>query len=260
MAGRMRVGILIVLPLFLRAGAAYAGLGTISAPEAQCQQAVAQSLGKLAVARAQCAVKCDQNAVKGKEPASDCTAPYAGAMFACLNDADGKAAAGMQKKCATACPTCYAGGDCATFESSIVGLVDNTLNLQAPIVFCGGTTGLTPTEVRCRQTTAIAATKFAAALSKCYAKCHQLEVKTTIPLGLCTPPMPLEPGTAACKAKAIAKYSAMVVAKCSDAPSCLASEVTVTPQPFPLDPLPPAIIQPIAANLTEDFDPQVFCR
>jgi len=247
MSGWKRVGFLMVLPVLLGARVASAQL---SVGEQQCEQAAAKELGKLAVSRAKCVSKCDTLVPKGKAVATDCAPPYGGATLACLTTAVSKANAGIDKRCATACPACY-GGDstCSAFRTSRIAAVNATLDAEYPLVFCndsGSPDGLTAVEAKCRQSAALAATKFAADLAKCYSKCHLLEFKTKIPLGSCIPPTPLDAKTADCKAKAIAKNSATIAAKCPDPPECLAAAL-------------PTLVQPLAANLTENYDSLVFC-
>jgi len=247
MSGRMRIGFLLVLPILLSARVASAQL---SKGEQACEQAAAQALGKLAISRAKCVTKCDQLSLKGKTSPSECAPPYSGATLDCLNTASTKAGASMDKKCSTACPACY-GADttCATFRNTRIASVTATLDAEYPLVFCndsGSPDGLTLVEARCRESAALAATKFASDLAKCYAKCHMLEFKTKIATGSCVPPTPLDAKTADCKAKAIAKNSATIAAKCSDPPECLAAVL-------------PTLVQPLSANLTENYDSQIFC-
>lgn len=246
MSGRKRLGFLMIVPVVLGARVASAQLST---GEQRCEQAAAKELGKLAVSRAKCVSKCDQQAQKGKVSPSECVPPYAGAALACLTTAVTKAGAGIDKKCVPACPSCYGGGTCAAFRNSRIASVNATLDAEYPLVFCNDSAspdGLTVVETKCRQSAALAATKFAADLAKCYSKCHLLEFKTKIPLGSCVPPTPLDAKTAACKAKAITKNSATIAAKCPDPPECLAAAL-------------PTLVQPLAANLTENYDALVFC-
>jgi len=246
MSGRMRIGFLMVLPLLLGARVASAQLDK---GEQQCEQAAAKELGKLAVSRAKCVAKCDQQAQKGKVSAAECAPPYSGATLACLTTAVSKAATGIDKRCVPSCPSCYGGGNCSAFRTSRIASVNATLDSQYPVVFCNDSLspdGLSSIEAKCRESAAMAATKFAADLAKCYSKCHLLEFKTKIPLGSCVPPTPLDAKTAECKAKAIAKNSATITAKCPDPPECLAPHLAT-------------LVQPLAANLTENYDALVFC-
>lgn len=246
MSGRKRIGFLMVVPVLLGARIASAQL---SKGEQQCEQAAAKELGKLAVSRAKCVSACDLLAQKGKGSSAECAPPYSGNTLICLQTAVTKASAGIDKKCVLACPSCYGGGTCSAFRTSRINSVIATLDGEYPVVFCNDSSspdGLTLVEARCRESAAVAATKFAADLAKCYSKCHLLEFKTKIPLGSCVPPNPLDAKTADCKAKAIAKSSATIAAKCPDPPECLAPHL-------------PTLVQPIAANLTENYDSLVFC-
>jgi hypothetical protein len=186
---------------------------------------------------------------KQKVAASECAPPYSGATLDCLNTAVAKAGSSIDKKCVASCPSCYGGGNCSAFRTSRITSVDATLDAQYPVVFCndaGSPDGLTAIEAKCRESAALAATKFAADLAKCYAKCHLLEFKGKIAVGSCVPPTPFDAKTAACKAAAISKNAATITAKCPDPPECLAAAL-------------PTLVQPLAANLTENYDSQVFC-
>jgi len=267
MSGRKQVGFLMLLTALFAHRTAWAGLGTISTLEAKCEQATAAALAKLTLARAQCAVSCDKAVKKGKISPSECLPPYGTTMQACLGKVHGKASAAMNKKCSVACPTCYGGGDCATFENNLLGGVETLLDTETPLVFCddsGSPDGLTGAETACRDAAAISATKFVVALTKCYAKCNQLIQTVKLVDGFCDPPTPLDANTAACQAKAMQNYAAAIFSKCTDAPECLAnplSPVSVAPV-FDSQTMTtlPRIIQPTAANLTQDYAPIVFCH
>ena len=246
MSGRRRLGFLMVLPVLLGARVASAQL---TQGEEKCEQAAAKALGKLAVSRAKCVAKCDQGAQQGTVPAATCAPPYAGGVRACLDGVVAKAGASIDTKCAATCPSCYGGGDCSAFRTSRISAVNSVLDAQYLVVFCddsGSPDRLTALEAKCRQAAALAATKFAASLAKCYSKCHLLEFKGTIAQGSCSPPTPLDAKTATCKAAAISKNAATISAKCSDPPECLAAAL-------------PTLVQPLAANLTANFDALIFC-
>jgi hypothetical protein len=241
MSGRRRLGFLVALPLLLGASVASAQL---SKGEEKCEQTVAKELGKLAVARAKCVTKCDQKLQKGAVPATDCAPPYGNATLACLTAVDNKTAADIDAKCTANCPSCY-GGSCTTFRAARIASVISVLDGEYPVVFCA-TAGITSAEVKCRDAAATEGTKFVAALAKCYAKCHSLEFLGKVPVGSCVPPTPFDPKTATCKAAAITKSTNAITAKCPTPPPCLKNALAT-------------LVQPVAANLTENYDPQVFC-
>lgn len=241
MSGRRRLGFLVGLPLLLSATVASAQL---SKGEEKCEQTVAKELGKLAVARAKCVAKCDQTSLKGTTSATTCAPPYGGTALACLTAVGTKAATNIDSKCTTNCPACY-GGDCTAFRAARIASVIAVLDGEYPVVFCS-TPSITTAEAKCRDAAATEATKFAAALAKCYAKCHSLEFLGKIPVGSCVPPTPYDAKTAACKAAAITKTTNAIATKCPTPPPCLASALAT-------------LVQPIAANLTENYDSQVFC-
>jgi hypothetical protein len=233
--------------LLLGVPAGWAGhLPDLTTDEEKCERAAAGILSKFSQAKIKCLVKCDQGAVKGSNPATDCTPPFAGATLTCINAAESKAKADIPKKCAKDCPECYAGGDCTAFGNTQVDIVETLIDAQTAIVGCDDP-DLSTEEIACRQGFSKAGSKYSAAVGKCYVKCGQSEATGKIPLGSCDPPNPSDGKTADCLASAASKYLDTCGGVCADAPDC-------TPA-FP----DCAAQQGVIKGLVEGFNPVIGC-
>lgn len=199
----------------------------VTTDELKCQSAVAGIQGKLVAAASTCSTKCQQGARAAKNPLSDCTSPFGGAMLACINKAVGKALSDEPKKCAKDCPECYAGGDCTADAASRTATTQTQLNAFGPLIYCddsGSGDGLTAGEGKCMDGISKGLSKMVGALGKCSAKCKAGEHKGTIPVGACDPPA-TDAATAACLSTVVTKTNAGIDKVCSavsEVPECQA--------------------------------------
>jgi hypothetical protein len=188
--------------------------------ECKCEANTAKAQAAFVNAKAKCLTKCQEFAISGKEPASDCTAPYAGITRACVDKAESKAVL-AENKCKD-CPECYAGGDCSTDAQTRTAGTEAQVDLLGPVVLCDDSAspdGLSKKEQICEKQTAFSLAKFAAAKSKCYQKCRLAECLGKVPAGSCTPPAS-DPKTQECITKAETVCTTTADAKCTDAPEC----------------------------------------
>jgi hypothetical protein len=110
--------------------------------EAKCEDTVSKSLVKFTGAKTKCYLKCQKNELKGKIMAGTCTPPATDpATIACIQKAEGKAAAGIDKKCEanlpTSKPACYG----PLMGSGWVGLVEPQVDAVTHNVACGSPSG-----------------------------------------------------------------------------------------------------------------------
>ncbi len=192
----------------------------ITATECKCQTATGKAQGKFAQSKQKCLTKCQQGARKGKNPQSDCAAPYAGTTATCVQKAEAKAEAAETKgNCAKDCPECYSNGNCTADGVTRTMNTESQIDVLVPVVYCSPA----PTdknEVKCQDTQAAEAAKFASAKAACYAKCRDAECKGKAASGSCTPPAS-DAKTVACIQKVESKCVANVDKKCTGhTPSC----------------------------------------
>ena len=223
-AGGATLAVALALPL--TAGA------QLSTDECNCETQTGAAQGKFAAAKAKCLAKCNQGARAGNNPATDCTAPYAGTTQECVNKAETKAEA-TETKCKD-CPECYSGGNCTADAGTRTATTETQIDGFAFLVFCDD--GASPDqtnddEAKCEQEAAKAAGKFAAAKAKCYAKCRAAECKGKIPAGSCTAGAVTDPTgkTQDCISKNEAKCVAKIGQKCTDPPECYTNPLVNPP-------------------------------
>jgi hypothetical protein len=86
---------------------------TPSKAEGKCEDAVSKTLAKFVAAKSKCYDKCQQSVFKGKLPEGSCDAPTPSdaATAACIQKAEEKSVAGIDKACNVpgAKPACYNG-------------------------------------------------------------------------------------------------------------------------------------------------------
>ncbi len=107
---------------------------------AKCEDTVGKSLVKFVGAKSKCYQKCNANAFKGTVPAGACTPPATDPpTVTCINLAESKAAASIDKLCKDASPN--ANPPCYTpnFDTGAkwVALSESSVDAQVPIIGCG---------------------------------------------------------------------------------------------------------------------------
>lgn len=250
--------------LFVSA-AVWAQTPGLTKEEAKCQQTMSKALGKFAMLKAKCLMKCDKDLQKGKAAQGDCEPPFDATSKTdeCVQRADEKARALITKKCATpetdkgqdACPECYNGGGqgCETYRDQQVDNTEAQVDLFVPLVMCDDSAsgdGLTSDEAKCRQAMAKEGGKFAMKKGKCHAKCRHFVEKGKVPPGSCTAGSVTDSKTLECIANAELLLTQKVDAKCVDAPECVAAIFGD----------PPGSIFTVALEIAVDAtDPDVFC-
>jgi hypothetical protein len=221
----------------LAASVALAGLALTFEPRAasaaapggelMCRIGTSQALGTLVRAKAQCIENCEKRRF-GNEETVACSPPYAGELAGCVAAAEGAAGGAMQASCATDCPECYAGGDCAADADARVADAESHVESLASQVFCddsASTGGLTLNEFKCQRTVRKFLAKFWAAKLQCFAKCERAEAAGKAAAGSCT--QPTDPRTLECLDKAEGKVASLIDNKCepsvnpsADKPEC----------------------------------------
>lgn len=217
----------------------------------KCQASTSKATVKLAGATTKCILKCEGNALKGRNPFSECDFPYAGATAECIAEPEKgaipKAIAAIEKACAfpRPCPPCYAGGDCEAFAALHAGVTGQAYGALTSLVLCEET--LEPTRAKCMSGAGNALSKFTSAKMKCYDKCYASVAKGKIPAAECTPPAS-DFATAECVAKAEEKAVAAVGKVCP---------VFATPPCFP-----PGVgtdLVAVGEGLADGFSQIVYC-
>src|SRR5262249_29380760 len=102
----------LALGAALALGLATAARAQITNDESKCQVGTSLAQGKFVTEKAKCLIKCEQGALKGANPRTDCFTPFGGATLTCVQLAMSKAEGLEQSKCKKDCPECYTGGDC----------------------------------------------------------------------------------------------------------------------------------------------------
>jgi len=121
-----------------------AGAATPSKEVAKCEDGVSKGLVKFIKGKSKCYEKCNDNMLKGKIAPGSCDPPTPSdpATAACIFDpvkgAEAKAAAAIDKVCATvgANPACY--GTALDTGAEWVAVVEMALDAQIPTTACGG--------------------------------------------------------------------------------------------------------------------------
>jgi hypothetical protein len=203
----------------------------------KCEQNVDKAGAKFVAAKSKCISKCAVNAWKAIGTFADCFPPYGGNTALCIKDtvnglkgAEDKFAASILKSCdpvtkpGTECPTCYNSGDCSLtgYATDQVQNIESQVDTFVPAVLCE-TTGATPAEQKCENTTAKSLSKLVGSVVKCYDKCQKNAKAGLFAESLCDPPA-TETATAACVTKADAKASLGVNKACG--PECLLGSAT----------------------------------
>jgi hypothetical protein len=111
---------------------------TPTAVEAKCESAVSKTLVKFVGSKSKCYQKCSQNMIKGAIAPGSCTPPTSDPTTAtCISVAEGKAAAAIDKVCASAGanPACYV----PNFDTGAewVALTESAVDSNVPNVACG---------------------------------------------------------------------------------------------------------------------------
>lgn len=120
-----------------------AGGGTPTKEQAKCEDTVAKTLTKFVDSKTKCYDKCNQNVFKAKIPEGSCSPPTPTdvATQACIQKAEDKAVASIDKACATAGqnPPCYG----ANFDTGAewVGLTEAAVDANVPVIACGSPSG-----------------------------------------------------------------------------------------------------------------------
>jgi len=225
------------LAVLLLASAVWAQTPGLTKFEAKCQQTMSKALGKFAMLKAKCLMKCDKDLQKGNAAQGDCEPPFDGTSKTdeCVQRADDKARALITKKCVTpetdkgqdSCPECYNGGGqgCETYRDEQVDNTEAQIDLFIPLVMCddsGSGDGLTSDEAKCRQAMAKEGGKFAMKKAKCLAKCKHFVEKGKVAPEDCIAGAVTDPKTVECIDKAESKLVLIVDTKCGDTPECVA--------------------------------------
>lgn len=110
--------------------------------EAKCQDATAKTLAKFVGAKSKCYAKCEAAEASGKLPPNSCNPPTAAdaKTAACVQKAEGKSAAGIDKACAAPkgeSPECYGTQNGTSFTALVEAAVDSTL----PATYCASPSG-----------------------------------------------------------------------------------------------------------------------
>jgi hypothetical protein len=193
--------------------------------EFKCMQKVSKAGAKFMLSKTKCVTKCFQNVWKGLTPASACSAPYGAFLTACIDGAEGKFGAAIQKACdpffapGTACPSCYSGGECGLGGEAEIRVqnFENQIDQFYPGLFCEVTAPFL-LEARCMSTAAKGVAKYFGKATKCYDKCYGLVQKGLVPSSQCEPPAS-EPFTATCLDDARADYAKFIDHDCGPPPA-----------------------------------------
>ena len=221
----------------------------------KCETSVGSVLSKFVGSKGKCFSKCISTARKTSGPYAGCLPPYAdpttnACITGSLKGAEAKAGAGIAKACAAAasCPACYVSNPpgatrCTDASGGNPWVQETESNIDAPfgpgtgfpnLIYCKEAANVTPTkdEAKCEDGVQKALVKFVGSKSKCYSKCNSTALKPGGPgRGVCQPPTPLDPKTAACimdpSKGAEAKAKAAIVKACTVAtPSCYSGGAT----------------------------------
>jgi hypothetical protein len=200
-----------------------------SKDELKCEAATSKALAKFVKAKGKCVKKCLKTARKTGGPYDDCHAPYGGKTAACITDpskgAEAKARKSIGKKCAEACPSCYAAaGNCPDGAAFVAATEEHVDDLN-PLVYCLEESGMTPdkAQTKCEDGVAKHLIEFTRSKAKCYDKCVDREFKGKLPAGSCAAGDPSDVDTQACIQKAETKAAEKIDKVCEESgakPAC----------------------------------------
>lgn len=234
--------------LLLVAVAAFPAAGQLTADEVVCQQAASRELRVFVQKKIRCLVACDRKALRDKVPATECLSPFAGDTRACVDKAATKALTKMATGCADDCPECYADGDCGPHAAAILAEASGAVDFVVPLVRCndaGSPDGLTKTEAKVRQQTALVVGKFINTYERCLGRCRKREAVGKAEAGSCTALEETDAKTVECLTKVVVKALDFLEDPELDAPECLEPELSFA-----------AVT---ASGHIGDFDPRLFC-
>ena len=199
----------------------------LTPPEFKCETAVAKADAKYFKALAKCELKCQKAFAAGLEPATDCYAPYAGAMATCVGDPVNGASAKVRAAVAKACdPLTSANADCPECYDAAAGSAgcgdpgyandQQQLHLEffdvfPPSTHCR-TAGATPAQRKCQDTTLKVVAKEIGGIYQCFGKCFARAHEGAVPGADCmpNPVLPNDATTQTClglvETKSIAAY------------------------------------------------------
>lgn len=109
---------------------------------AKCEDGATKNLVKFVGSKTKCYDKCNTNMYKGKAAPGSCTPPATDpATVTCINTAETKTAASIDKVCATPGhnPSCY--GTTLDTGAEWVNLVEGQVDITTPTVACGSPSG-----------------------------------------------------------------------------------------------------------------------
>jgi hypothetical protein len=191
----------------------------ITNDESKCQIGASLSVGKFINKKAKCVDACFKKAARNPTVLPDCSPPYDGSTFGCVQSAEGKYEGLIQSKCGKDCPECYSGGDCQANADAKIATAEAHVDALLADVFCddsGSSDGLTNAEFRCQRTVRKYVTKFAADKMKCLAHCRKLEHAGRVAAGDCDPPA-ADPKTQLCIATRETRWAERIDKKCEAA-------------------------------------------
>jgi hypothetical protein len=207
--------------LVLGAPATAVRAADLTPAEARCQAVLGPQTDLLGARHAACLARCDRKAQAGKGAAADCVAPYAGPTAACVAAAGARALRKITAACASDCPECYAGADCATFGAGAIGATGVVVQGLANDIFCDGAGTGSVAHLRCRAAAAQALAKAATATGRCVVACVARQRRGTVPAGSCTADPIVEARTAACIAGVARRAGPRLTRGCTDPAACL---------------------------------------
>jgi len=106
----------------------------LTAGEAKCEDTAAKNVTKLAGSLAKCTTKCKSSEAAGKVPVGSCNPPAADlATAACVQKAQDKTVAAIDKGCTAERPACYSSFPGLLFS----GVVTAMTNARYPATYCG---------------------------------------------------------------------------------------------------------------------------
>jgi hypothetical protein len=211
-----------------------------------CQYRGEITAWKFGAKKLKCIAACQRAALNGGN-AADCVEPFGGKTLGCIQGAAGKAQGAICHACAADLPACWGAATCPDAADAKLGAVEGDIDTQAADVFCddsGSPDGLTPAEIRCRDTLAKVLASFDYKKARCLARCH------VIAPGQCTPPIS-DPTTQHCILSLVGKSLGSIDKACSpalggDAPECHGGKAAID---WVND----------AENAVDGLDPGFFC-
>lgn len=224
--------VLVVLAFGAFVGSADAEPASFTGLERKCEATSSKALSAFVAGEAACVRACLKSERKQSHAYGGCFPPAGIAIADCLDGPKGaaaKARAAVAKACTDApgkdrCPDCYATSTCTTGDPLVAQLASQLAGLAADLhcLESGSRTPaasvqpVTPTkaEAKCEDGLAKALGKLVATKAKCHVACNQKVFKGTIAAAACRPPVPSDPATAACLARATEKATAAIDSAC----------------------------------------------